>query len=276
MRARGRVLSRPVKRTLAALGILVATACGAPSPTPMATTPPADAGAGAPVRPSAPSVSASGEATAVGRPSGATPTAPSVEEIWRRVAPDLTACYETGRRAVPEMVDGRIAFVAAIEASGKTSCVVPNDDSGLTQEVEDCMRTRLERESYVATPAAWSTRVPVQVKAGQVGLGGPNMQTSIDTIESRGLEADIYTVLDGLLPDVKECIRGSGKSVGRRVVVVGARVAKDGGVACAVASSTSPVSEEARGCLTGVFSRARFQAPKRGTGLLSVPIEIMK
>lgn len=203
-------------------------------------------------------------------------TAPTAEEIWRRVSTDLTACYENGRKTVPEMVDGRIAFVTSVDAGGKTTCVVPSDDTGLTAEVEDCMRTRLERESFAATGAPWSARLPVQVKAARVALGGPTAQTSIDTIESRGLAEDVYTVLDGLLPDVKECVRGGGKASGRRVVVVGARVAKDGAVACAVASSEQPVTDEARGCLAAVFSRARFQAPKRGTGLLSVPIEITR
>lgn len=214
-------------------------------------------------------------------PTSATPDvaraiAPSMDDIWRRVSPDLVACYETGRTSVPEMLDGHITFVASVDAAGKTACVVPSDDMGLTAEVEDCMRLRLEREAYAATGAAWSTRVPVQVKAGAVSLGGPSSQTSIDTIESRGLAEDVYTVLDGLLPDVKDCVRGSGKASGRRVVVVGARVAEDGAVACAVASSEQPVSDEARVCLASVFSRARFAAPKRGTGLLSVPIEITK
>jgi len=202
--------------------------------------------------------------------------APTVDDIWKRVVPDLTTCYETGRKAVPEMVDGRIAFVTTVDAAGKTTCVVPSDDSGLTGDVEDCMRARLERESYAATGAPWSARVPVLVAGGKLSLGGPNPQTSIDTVESRGLAEDVYTVLDDLMPDVKECVRGSGKAVGRRVVIVGARVAKDGAVACAVATSTSPMSDDARGCVASVFGRAHFKAPKKGTGLLSVPIEIMK
>jgi hypothetical protein len=224
---------------------------------------------GAPAPGSSPSVGSEPAPTAA-------KTAPSVDDIWKRVASDFTTCYEVGHKAVPEMVDGRIAFVASVDASGKTACVVPSDDTGLTGDVEDCMRTRLERESYPATGAAWSTRVPVVVKGGKVALGGPEAQTSIDTVDSRGLAEDVYTVLDDLMPDVKECVRASGKSAGRRVVVVGARVAKDGAVACAVASSTSPVTDEARSCLAKVFGRAHFKAPKKGTGLLSVPIEITK
>ena len=69
---------------------------------------------------------------------------------------------------------------------------------------------------------------------------------SIDTIESRGLSEDLYDVVDGLLPEVKRCVQGSGASAGRRVVVVGAKVAGDGAVACAVASSEQPVTDEAR------------------------------
>ena len=170
----------------------------------------------------------------------------------------------------------RIEDALTVDAAGKTTCVVPSDDVGLTAEVEDCMRNRLERESYAAIGTPWSTRVAVVVKGGKLALGGPMPQTSIDTVESRGLAEDVYSVLDDLMPDVKECVRGSGKSVGRRVIVVGARVAKDGAVACAVASSTSPMPDEARACLASVFGRAHFKAPKKGTGLLSVPIEITK
>jgi hypothetical protein len=201
---------------------------------------------------------------------------PTLDEIWARVRADVVACYATGRRAIPTMTDGRIAFNASIDAGGKTTCVVPSDDSGLTQDVEDCMRERLEREVYPASPSAWSTRMPLAVKAGVVSLGSTVMQTSIDTIESRGLSEDVYTVIDALVPDVKDCVRGSGKSVVRRVVVVGARVAKDGSVACSVASSASSISDDTRGCLATVFSHARFKAPKRGTGLLSLPIEILR
>lgn len=252
-------------RIVASLVLLVACGNAATPETPKGNDPPRDSSS----TPTASPVKSSDKVAS-------TPATPSVDDIWKRVVPDLTTCYETGRKAVPEMVDGHIAFVATVDAAGKTTCVVPSDDSGLTADVEDCMRARFERETYNATGAAWSTRIPVQVKDGKMMLGGPTPQTSIDTVESRGLAEDVYTVLDDLLPDVKECVRGAGKGAGRRVVIVGARIAKDGAVACAVASSTSPVPDEARGCLANVFGRAHFKAPKKGIGLLSVPIEITK
>ncbi len=251
-----------MKRGATVLVVFALTACGSgEAPGPNASAPPQRA----------PVVTASAPPPPAPLRDGPVAT---TEEVWARVSTDVVACYEAGRRAIPGMVDGRIAFDAAIEPGGRTACVVPSDDTGLTQEVADCIRERLERESYEPARAPWSARIPIVVRAGVVSLGGPAVQTSIDTIESRGLAEDLYPVLDALLPDVKRCVRDTGKTAGRRVVVVGARVRADGGVACAVASSTSPLPDEVRGCLTTVFSRARFAPPKRGLGLLSVPIEV--
>lgn len=259
-----------MKIAVCSLALALLVACGPPPQNAAPAHVPDDAPA-ATIGTSAAKAPASGPA-----PTPATHASPSSEDIWKRISADATACYETGHKVVPEMVDAHIAFVTSVDAAGKTGCVVPSDDSGLTADVEDCMRVRLERESYSGTGAAWSARVPIQVKGGKVSLGGPNPSTSINTIESRGLSEDVYDVVEGLLPDVKECVSGTGRGSGRRVVVVGARVAKDGAVACSVASANMPMAEESRGCLTAVFGRAKFKAPKKGTGLLSVPIELTK
>ncbi|MBX3229505.1 MAG: hypothetical protein KIT84_17195 [Labilithrix sp.] len=226
--------------------------------------------------PAAPSTRASTEPRPTPEPQA--PAAPmpksaiaTPEDVWSRVAADVTGCYEAGRKVVPEMLDGRITFHAAIDREGKSACVVPSDDTGLTQEVEDCMRVRVERETFRPTAAEWTVALPIVVRGGAVSLGQVRAPTSIETIESRGLSEELYDVIEGLLPDAKACLRGAPPGP----VVVGAQVKADGAVACALAASASALAPESRRCVADVFTKARFKPPKRGIGLLSVPIEVL-
>lgn len=204
------------------------------------------------------------------------PAAIGAPEIFARAKNDLAACYEQGRTAVPTMTSGRVTFHAAIDAAGRTTCVVPSDDLGLTQDVEACMRERLDRETYPASGASWSTPIPIAVKDGALALGETRTTPSaIETIESHGLSEEVYDVVEKLLPDLYGCIQGLDKSSGLRVVYVGGRVGKGGQVECALASSASAVPADKRECLAGVLSRARFKPPKKGTGLLSVPLNVL-
>jgi len=170
------------------------------------------------------------------------------------------------------MTSGRATFHLAVAAEGATRCVVPSDDAGLSQEVEDCMRTRLETERFAATAGPWSAAVPVLVRDGSLALGsGSNGPAALEMIESHGLGEDIYDTVEALLPDLKSCLtsRGAGG-----VVRVGAKVAADGRVTCAVASGSVP--DGPRACVEAALEGARFRPPKRGYGLLSLPIGVQR
>lgn len=82
---------------------------------------------------------------------------PDAAAVYARIEPDLRLCYDVGHRTTPEMLDGRVTLVAAIEVSGAMGCVIPSDSTGLTQDVEDCMAARLATERFEPGPA-WSWR----------------------------------------------------------------------------------------------------------------------
>lgn len=252
---------------------MTALSCGSPNDpvsfaTPKTTvTPLTDASS--PAVSAAPSSSASPPA----RPASVTTAA----DLFAKVRPDLLACYDEGKKAVPTMTSGKITFHAAIEASGKTACVVPSDDTGLTQDVENCMRTRLDKEAFPKSDAAWSLALPLVVKDSKLALGETrDAPPAIETIESHGLAEDVYDVVEGLLPDLYGCMASVRSSASLRVVYVGARVGSGGQVECAVASGPAAIPAEARACTAKVFSKARFRAPKKGYGLLSVPLNVTR
>jgi hypothetical protein len=200
---------------------------------------------------------------------------PSNEEVFARLRADFTGCYEVGKKDVPTMTSGKVTLHASIDRSGKTTCAVPSDDSGLTQDVEDCMRKRLGRESYASQSSSWSAVLPIVVENGALSLGKPSAKPLIETIESHGLAEDMYDVVERILPDLKSCITGIEKSSDLRVVYVGAEVGKDGKVACALASSPSAIPDSVRDCAASTLAKATFKAPKRGYGLISIPLEVL-
>src|SRR5690606_36653083 len=109
-----------------------------------------------------------------------------------------------------------------IEASDRTSCVVPSDDTGLTQDVENCMRSRLERETYARTQEPWSLALPLVVRDAALSLGEVrDSPPAIETVESHGLSEEVYAVVHALLPELYACVRSIEKSAGLRVVYVG-------------------------------------------------------
>jgi hypothetical protein len=174
------------------------------------------------------------------------------------------------------MASGRVTLHASIDRSGKTTCAVPSDDSGLTQDVEDCMRRRLGRESYSREAAPWSAVLPIVVENGTLGLGKPTSKPLIETIESHGLAEDMYEVVERILPELRSCISGAvEKSSELRVLYIGAEVGKDGKVVCALASSPSAVPDTVRDCAASTLGKATFKAPKRGYGLISIPLEVL-
>jgi hypothetical protein len=251
----------------------VLSGCGAPSSAaPVARPAPENRAAStASPPPSPPSPPSAGKVA----PAAAKPH-PDDAAIFARIKPELTLCYERGRKAVPTMLDGKLTLNASIDADGKTTCVIPTEDKGLTQEVEDCMSAGFAKERF-DPGAAWTASVPVAVRGGSVELGAPNTASAeIDSVETHRM-ADAFETLEALVPELQACVRDVDRSAGLRSVTAGARVGLDGRTQCALASG-SPVElpPKATQCTEGVFRQARFPAPKGGPGLILVPIRVMR
>jgi hypothetical protein len=207
-------------------------------------------------------------------PSAVVRPRPDAAEIFGRLKPNLTACYERGRKAVPTMLDGKLTMNASIDVAGTTTCAIPTDDTGLTQEVEDCMSARFAAERF-GEGSATTVAVPIVARRGNVELGttenGANVIQSVETHRM----PDAFDVLESLVPELQVCVRSIDRSSAVRSVVVGARVGGDGRTQCALASG-APVTLPAAlaDCTAKVFQRARFPPPSGGSGLILVPITL--
>jgi hypothetical protein len=242
--------------------------CGGPAPPkPTTTTTPTSDG---------PTTSLVAKGAPVDEESRDAPDAETPEEIFSRLQSDLVACYERGKKAAPKMGSGKVTLNVAIGRDGNTTCVVPSDDTGLTQEVEDCMGERVARESFKSNGGTWATEIPVIVKGGKLSLGpAVAAAPALETVETHGLPDSAHEVVEALLPELHGCTEGIDKSAGLRVVHVGARVGKDGRVECALASSASPLPAKVRECAAGAIAQARFPAPRSAVGLVSVPVKVL-
>lgn len=186
------------------------------------------------------------------------------------------ACYEQGKKSTPKMLSGRATLDVSIDSAGKPACVVVGDDTGLTQEVEDCMAARMSRETFKSNGATWATEIPILVKDGKVSLGPPATNApALETVETHGLPDSAHDVVEALLPQLHECTKGGDGKSALRVIHVGARVGKDGRVQCALASSAAPVPSKVRTCAAGVLAGAKFPPPKGAVGLVSVPVKVL-
>jgi len=198
------------------------------------------------------------------------------DQIYARVRSDLVACYEQGRKALPNMTSGRITLNVSIDGAGKPTCIVASDDTGLSQSVEDCMSARMGRESFKSNGATWATELPLLVKDGKVSLGPPATNApALETIETHGLPDSAENVVAALLPQLHKCTEVADAKTSLRVMHVGARVAKDGRVECAIASSPSPLPTKMRDCAAGTLVGTKFPPPKSDFGLVSVPVKIL-
>jgi len=215
------------------------------------------------------------DVSASGAPAAPTPAHVALEdaEILERVKADFAECYVRGKKSTPQMMSGKVTWLASVDASGRPTCVVPLDDTGLTQEVEDCMSARLERERF--TPGApWSFELPIVASDDGVRLGRETTGPVIEDVSEHGLP-DASEVISSLLPKLTDCVQPLDKSKELRVIHVGARVGADGTVTCALATATSSsVPEEVRDCTEAVLKEARFKAPRSGVGLVSIPIKV--
>ena len=256
----GRVVVAPIA--------LLLVACGS-SNKPEATAPRAAEGTGE----SATAGPSPREEPAVASEPAAPKLQLSDEAILGRMSDDLLACYTQGKKAAPKMADGKVTFLASVDAGGKASCVAPMDDTGLTQEVEDCMGARLAREAY-EPGAAWTFELPLVVKRGAVALGKEASGPSLDHVETHGLP-DGSRVVQSVYPTLSECTQGADAASGLRVLHIGARVGSDGRVVCALAAGATPVPESLRSCAQGKLASVRFAAPPTGSGLVSIPMKIL-
>jgi hypothetical protein len=227
-------------------------------------------GCGGEVQSKAPEVKAEHASSPSPSPSPKSPKPPTAEELFAKLRPDFVACYDQGKKKVPEMNTGKVTLHASVDRDGRTSCVVPSDDTGLTQEVEECMRVRLERESYPASSTSWVITLPIAVHDNALSLASVSKAPLIETIESQGLTEEVYDVVEASLPDLRSCFKGVTSSV----VYVGAKVGGDGHVTCSLASAEPPVPTETQSCTGRVFGALKFAPPKRGIGLLTVPIAV--
>jgi hypothetical protein len=267
---RGIVCRVKSERTLACLAVLL-VACGAGA---KPAAPPEGPTVGGPEGTDA--TAAQAKAAPEEAAAATAPTEhPSPAEIFARIKDDLTACYEQGKKAAPKMAGGRVTLHNAVDERGVTTCVIPSDDTGLTQEVEDCMSERLAKERYAAG-GAWTTEMPVVVKGGAVTLGDPkaNDGASFSSVETHGIP-DAVPVIKALMPELDACVSQMGESSGLRLVYVGGRIGAHGEVQCALATAADDVPEPVRNCAAGVISKAKFGTPRSGAGLVSIPVKIL-
>lgn len=201
----------------------------------------------------------------------APPEPQTPETVFARVRADFASCYAEGKKHAPLMNDGRITFQVAADPAGKTTCVIPFEDTGLTKEVEDCMSARLAKEPY---GGGGSVEIPVAVKAGALALGAAPKGPTLDTIEQHGL-SDAASVVNGLLPGLRRCLQQLDPHSGLRVVHVGARVGKEGRPECALASSTAPLPAAVRDCAAGVVMGAAFKPPSGPNASVSIPLKVL-
>ncbi|MBX3187765.1 MAG: hypothetical protein KF819_12150 [Labilithrix sp.] len=248
-------------RARASIVLLVVVGCGEASlPGP------------APAVPAAPtSVNAS---PAAAPPLASTAPPPGPEAIFDALRSDLTACYEQGRKAIPAMTNGKVTFHASIDEGGKVACVIPADDTGLSQSVEDCMGDRLARERYRAAEP-WSYELTIAVRDGAMTRAAPPPTgPAIDTIDTHGVDAPM-SMVQGLLRSLDDCVQDMPESDKLRVIYVGGRVGRDGRVECALATSAEALPAPVRACAAGVLMKAKFSPPKSGSGLISIPVKVM-
>lgn len=257
--------------------VLVAAACG-PPPANGANTAHTSNGANepsAPPPPTRPSVEGPGSVAALPSTPPRAPR-PDAAAIYARLRADVTACYTQGTKTHPEMRDGRVTLNASIDATGKTTCVIPSQDSGLTQDVESCMAAAFATQSFPASEdgRGWNAVVPVVVRGGAVQLGERVPDWSIGAGPETWHMADAFEAVEALLPALESCLKGMDRASGLRSVMVGARISADGRPECALASASAGIPPAVADCTAAVLRGAKFPPPKGGPGLVVVPLTI--
>jgi hypothetical protein len=207
------------------------------------------------------------------RPAAPPATPPDAAALFAQLRPELASCYEAGKKTTPEMGDGKLTLNASFDASGRPLCVIPSDHTGLTQEVEDCMSARFAAQRLAGSPSVpWSASVPVVIRGGAVQLGErASNAVAIESVETFRMP-DAFDVLESLEPELQASTRSLDRSSGVKGILVGARVGADGRAQCALATSRGSLPAAVAECAAGVLRGAKFPPPKRGAGLVLLPI----
>lgn len=228
-----------MRRLPATILLLVAACGGSPNKPIEPKTAEHDAGEGTAGERQSASLVHEGEAVA----KDDAPDAETADQIYARVQADIVGCYEQGKKSTPKMLSGRATLDVSIDSSGKAACVVVSDDTGLTQEVEDCMSARMTREAFKSNGSTWSTEIPVVVKDGKVSLGP----------QATGAPAP--------RPSRRTASRTPRTRSSRR---------------CSLSSTSARRAATAsRTCAAGVLAGAKFPPPKGAVGLVSVPVKVL-
>jgi hypothetical protein len=262
--------------------LFVVTACGGSAAPPATAPPSAPSAAPAVARTQEPV--GTGEPAAAKAPSEAAPATESggvdkrateLKDLFEKVRSVFDACYAEGKKKAPAMAEGKVTFHAAVDPAGKTTCVVPSDDTGLTPEVEDCMQSRLAKETF-SPGASWTYQMPVLVSDGAATLGTAVAKApAIDTIDAEGVK-NAGPVVEKLLPELHACVRKDVDGASRlKVLYVAARVRRDGSVECALATGATAVPQTIRDCAATTMGRAKFSPPKAGRGVVAVPLKVV-
>lgn len=181
------------------------------------------------------------------------------------------ACYTAGKKKAPNMGDGRVVLHAAVDDKGRTTCVVPSDDQGLTHEVEECMGERIAKEMQ---PPGAGYELHLRVTNGIMELGETKAAPAIASVETHGLKG-AGAVVQGLMPELRACVqKGVGGSDDLRVLYVGARVGRDGHVSCSATTAAEAVPPAVRHCMSSVLAKATFAPPTEKVGLVSIPLKL--
>ena len=199
---------------------------------------------------------------------------PDAAAIFERLGRDFDACYQTGKKSTPTMLDGKLTLNASFDASGKATCAIPTEVNGITQEVEDCMSDRLAGAS-LGPGDPFTEVVPIVLRAGKLSLGSRDGAATLESVETRRMP-DAFDVLEGLVPRLERCLHDLDKGSGIRSIVVAANVGSAGKTQCVLASPSSGVLPETVSiCARAAFETARFPPPARGSGVILVPLNLV-
>lgn len=196
-----------------------------------------------------------------------------VAALFARLEPELVACFERGLVAAPKMSDGRVTVHATIGEDGAPTCVIPGDDSGLTQEVEDCMADRVGAARFGPGEEALVS-LPIAVRGRRVALGSPRAEGfHFDSIATVRLPS-AFELLEDLEDELEGCVSSAAPPGSSQSVVVGARVGGDGRAQCSITVGPSAIASTVRTCASGALATARFPTPKGADGLVLFPVHV--
>jgi hypothetical protein len=197
------------------------------------------------------------------------------EHILSAMRDDAVECYRN-RKATSD--DGRARVMLNVATQdGHVTCVVPNEEAGLSKDVEECLVSRLEREPF---PRGVNSRlaVPLVFEEDDVALGkdpprtGP--ATAFESAETHGFHR--ATLSQKLAEELHDCVRDGRLETSSiaGAFYVHAKVGPSGKVLCTVANRGETVPEQVRSCAMDKLSKWRFPPPKYGVGSVSIPVRI--